>query len=357
MREKAVVLVTATGTIVAEGIMKSLRLASAAPRHPLRYAVVAADMSPQAAGLYRGDKGVLLPSPSSEDYIDSVIRRCKEESVTAVFCGAEEELPVLEANRDRIKSEAGAVLISNSAGVISLGADKWKTYEFLRERGIPCAESTLPSGWRAFLETHELPLVVKPRTSHGSIGFTIATTRSEVAGAIEQLSKAGAKPIVQELLRDEEQEYTTGVTSDLQGRILSSIAMRRKLKGGQTAKAFVEDFPEIREAAERVALAMESIGPLNVQSRLDDGESKVFEVNPRFSASCPIRAVAGVNEPDLLYRSWVLGEKTSRKRSVASKELVALRYWNEIYLPRSEYEKTVRTGTTEKGSSFTYDYF
>jgi carbamoyl-phosphate synthase large subunit len=84
------------------------------------------------------------------------------------------------------------------------------------------------------------------------------------------------------------------------------------------------------------------------------GEPKIFEVNPRFSASCPIRAVAGINEPDILFRNWVLGEKI---RSKGYRRIVSLRYWNEVYITQSTYEKTLREGRTSRKNSSIPDYF
>ncbi len=354
MKTGETVLVTAGGTVVAQGIIKALRLASSTSRGSPLYRIVVSDMSPQAAGLYRGDLGVVVPAATSDNYTDAILDVCTRENVSAVFCGSDEELPVLSSAAELIRRKAGAVVISNSRDVIALGQDKWKTYVFLNKKRIPCAESSLPRGWRTFVESHSLPVVVKPRTGHGSLGFELVSSRSEVGPVLERLERAGCPPMLQEYLSDEENEYTTGVSSDPQGRIIASISMRRKLKSGQTAKAFVEDFPTVRRAAEKVAKAMLSRGPLNVQARMEEGAAKVFEVNPRFSASCPIRAVAGVNEPDLLFRSWVLGQ---RPRPPRMKEIVAFRYLNEVYISREDYEETSRTGRSEGTRSSIPDYF
>jgi hypothetical protein len=45
------VVVTAAGSILAQGIIKSLKLAN--EKHGIKYTIIAADMSPFAAGLYR----------------------------------------------------------------------------------------------------------------------------------------------------------------------------------------------------------------------------------------------------------------------------------------------------------------
>ena len=354
MSRRATVLVTAAGTVVAQGIMKSLRLASSKRGHSISYRLVTADMSPQAAGIYRGDAGVTVPSADSPDYVESVVRLCRREGVAAVFCGSDEELPVLERARSRILIEGRATLIVNSGRVISVGGDKWRTYRILKRKGLPCAESALAPELRDFVDRHGLPVVVKPRQGHGSEGVSVARSMSEAREAVERLERQGIQPMLQEYLGQGDQEFTAGVTSDRDARVLSSIAMRRTLKSGQTSKAFVEDFPLVRSAAERVAVALESVGPLNVQSRIDDGLPKVFEVNPRFSASCPIRAVAGINEPDILYRNWVLGESPGVKHV---KEVVAFRYWNEVYVDRNTYEETARSGEARPKASFIPGYF
>jgi len=135
---------------------------------------------------------------------------------------------------------------------------------------------------------------------------------------------------------------------------MSSISMRRTLRGGQTFKAFVDDFGTVRASAEQIALKMKIRGPLNIQARLSGDEPKVFEINPRFSASAAIRAAAGINEPDIVFRNWVLGEEIS----VASfQKLVCLRYYNEVIVPASAYDQFVREGRVERGMSSVTDSF
>jgi carbamoyl-phosphate synthase large subunit len=354
MTRQATALVTATGTVVAQGMMKSLRLANSKRVAPVRYRIIAADMSAQAAGLYRGDSGVLVPSASSPDYIGSIIRTCKTEGVDVVLVGADEELSVLEGSARRIEKETGAIVITNSKEVIAIGRDKWRTFEFLKKNGLPHAESALPGQRRSFFREYGPPIVVKPREGHGSLHVHVANSAEEVDQAIASIQDSGELPILQEYLREEDEEFTSGVTSDRHAKVLSSITMRRTLKGGQTYKAFVDEFPTVRRSAEQVAAAIGSKGPLNVQARMSGGVPRIFEINPRFSASCPIRAVAGINEPDILFRNWVLGEEIKRTRY---RKIVSLRYWNEVYVSKSKFEKTEREGRTNGRGSSIPDYF
>jgi len=353
MGEKAAVLVTAAGGIIGEGIIKSLRLANK-KRGATSYEVLAADASPQAAGLYRADEGFLVPRASEQDYVGRLVKIAKENDVRAIFVGADEELGVVASAAGRIRKESGAVTISNSKETIAIGSDKWKTYEFMKRNGLPRAESALPKDRERFVKEFGFPFIVKPREGYGSEGFHNVGGKGELDHAIEAIRRMGWRPMLQEFLAEADNEFTTGVTVGRGKKVMSSISMRRSLKGGQTYKAFIDDFPDVRKAAEEVALRLGGSGPVNIQARMAKGEPKLFEVNPRFSASCPIRAAAGVNEPDILYRNFVLGEET---RTRGYEKLVCLRYWNEVYLPYKDYAKAKKTGKVSGSASWIPDYF
>jgi carbamoyl-phosphate synthase large subunit len=349
------VLVTAAGSVVGEGILKCLRLASSKKDAPVKYRIVATDASPLAAGLYRGDKGILVPLADAADYIDSMIKVARKEGAKAIFVGSDEELGPMTRSRRQIEEETGAAVIVNPPEVLFAARDKWETFVALRKLGLPHAKSALPEGMDSFIRENAFPLVVKPREGHGSIGFHVVRDREGAQDAISFIQQLGWHPLLQEFLGDGDQEFTTGVIVDARGKgVISSIAMRRTLKGGQTYKAFVDDFNDVRRSAEEVAVKLGCRGPLNVQARMVGDQLKVFELNPRISASSPIRAVAGVNEPDILYRNAVLGEKM---RVSSYEKIACFRYWNEVYVDLETVEGMAKAGEGSGLESFVPDYF
>lgn len=353
------VIVTATGSVVGEGIIKCLKLAnskSAEEERKFTYNIISVDMSPLAPGLYRGRNAILVPSPDSSSYIDKLIGICNKYDVKAIFVGSDEELLALSDRTIQIENQSGARVIGNSPRVLEIAKDKWNTFEFLKREGIPCPETALPEEADEFSKRTGFPLVVKPREGHGSIHFYIVTDKEELQFAISQIRKSNLEPLLQEYLKGLDCEFTTGVTLEGGKRenVQSSIAMRRILKHGQTYKAFIDDFPKVKEPAEKAALRLRAEGPINVQSKLSSDVSKIFEINPRFSASCPIRAMAGVNEPDLVFRNQILGEKVTISKI---EHLVALRYWNEVYVPYESYNKLSDVGFSEDPHSFIANYF
>jgi len=322
------VLVTAVGGGgVGEQLVKALRLA------PRPYRIVGADLSPASLGLQVVDLPVLLPPATAPEYLDTVLSLCSRLGIRAVYPGSEPELIVLSAGRGRF-SAAGIVLFVNSPSVIATGLDKAKTADFLVAHGFRPPRSVIVSRASDLTAVPFLPAVLKPNTSGGgSASVFVAQTGEEMRLFGTYLLEGFPSCLAQEYVGEATDEYTVGVLSDLDGSLIHSIAVRRDIlpafsnrskarnRSGNPAfgdqlvvsngitQGEIGAFPEVTGPCERIADALGSRGPLNVQCRLVDGEVRVFEINPRFSGSASLRALVGFNEPDLLYRRHVEGER------------------------------------------------
>jgi carbamoyl-phosphate synthase large subunit len=138
---------------------------------------------------------------------------------------------------------------------------------------------------------------------------------------------------------------------------MSSIVIKKILKHGQTYKAIIDNFPEIKKVSESVAEKIGGIGALNIQLRIDedDNKAKIIEINPRFSASCPMRTIAGINEPDIVAKNTLFDEFV---RITEHQSLLCLRYWNETYLDLDRFNdmKSSKSSPKELKSDI-IDYF
>jgi carbamoyl-phosphate synthase large subunit len=383
MKRNATVLVTAAGGIVGQGIMKSLRLATSSSLSPNCYRILAVDSSPLAAGLYRSDIGLVVPKASDPEYIDSIITHLKNYDVDALFVGSDEELMAIATTKKRIEKESPAKVLVTELDVLKIARDKWETYKFLKANNLSCAESCLPENKDEFTEEFGFPLVVKPREGFGSVKFFVTKSTDEMEYALTQIQDYGWKPMLQEYLPGIDDEFTSGITVDKNGKyIMSSISIRKYLKGGQTYKAFIDNYPIVSLSAEKVAEKLGVTGAVNIQSKyvpndevtssskttaefeprnlnesVQNGRMKIFEINPRFSATCPLRSYAGINEPDIVFRNAVFDEKIEKVSN--SRRLVCMRYWNEVYVDLAAYEKLKNVGSIKEGleNSNVPDYF
>lgn len=309
-----------------EQILKALRLA-ATP-----YRIVGTDVSRCSKGLVDADAAELLPPASDPAYLAALFEVCARYGVVAVFHGSEPELKVMSAHRGEF-ARRNLFLPINPTFVIDTCMDKVKTAEFLRTAGFR-APSFLRVTSRSELESFDrLPAVIKPSVGGGgSANMFLAQTGEELRIFGEHLLSIYPEFIVQEYVGTPDGEYTVGVLSSMDGELLNSIAVRRNILSSLSNRVRIPNrtgraelgpvlalsngvsqgeigrFPEVTAECERIARALGSRGPINVQCRLVGSDVCVFEINPRFSGTTSLRAMVGYNEPDVLIRKHLLKE-------------------------------------------------
>jgi carbamoyl-phosphate synthase large subunit len=334
------VMVTSAGGIVAQGIIKSLKYHNAYEgKRQHKYIILGTDISYDAAGLYRCDKFTIVKRPNEKDYIPNIIDVCLQEKIRAIFIGSDIELPILCRNKDIIENKTGAQVITCQENIVEMCRDKYITNEFLHKNNLNSIPSCLPTESEAFLKEWHFPLIVKPREGFGSKFLSIVYNKDEVGYAVKTIEKNGWKPMIQKFLENDSMEFTTGITlNNNTKKVMSIITLKKILKHGQTYKAFIDKYPKVDKICRKIAEKLDTIGPINIQTRIDpdDNKIKVIEINPRFSASCPMRTVAGINEPDIMIRNILFKEEVKIENH---RQLVCMRYWDETYLELANYNK------------------
>jgi carbamoyl-phosphate synthase large subunit len=328
----ASVIVTGVGGIVGQGIIKSLKYNNTLKHRRVNYKIIGLDASPMSVGLYCVDKGLLLPRSTDADYIQSLISISRKHSIDAIYVSTDPELDVVHKNKRLIEMETNSKVLINQPEVVRIARDKWNTYQFLKQSGFPTPKTVLPKDVNDLIEEYGFPLVVKPREGFGSKLFHVVHDLTQLEVAIAEIQKAGWKPIIQEFIEGDESgsEYSTGIVLSNKGKnIISSITIKKLSKFGQTYKAFIEDNSDVRMLSERVSSTIGSIGAINIQTKSHNDGHKILEINARFSASCPMRTIAGVNEPDLVYRDNVLNDEI---RVTEYKKIVCMRFFDEMYI-------------------------
>jgi len=352
-------LVTSVGGIVAQGIIKSLKFHNFYQNQTdHKYEILGTDINYEAAGLYRVDKFSIVKKPADRNYLKTILEVCNRNNIHVLFVGSDVELPVLCKYKDEIENKTGAKVITSQENIVNMCRDKYLTYEFLDKNDLNSIPTCLPEDLGTFLKEEKFPLVVKPREGFGSKLFHIVVNRDELNFAIRSIENANWKPMIQKYLKNDSKEYTTGITVDSDGRqIMSSITLRKVLKHGQTYKAYIDKFPKVEKICNQIAHSLGAYGPINIQTRVDtdDNKVKIIEINPRFSASCPMRTVAGINEPDIIVRNVLYNEKIKIEKY---RHLICMRYWNETYLDKKKIKSTKSSrSNVKKVNSEIFDYF
>lgn len=336
------VMVTGTGGGVGQSIVKALKLSS------LDFNIVTVDAHPLAAGIYRGNKGYLVPLANSPKFIEVIVDICKKEKVEAILIGSDPELPVFAANKRLIEDLTNAKVIVSSPKVVEIGYDKWRTYEFLKNSGFPYPRSALPENASNFVDEVGFPVIIKPRTGFASRDVYMANNPEELWVFLKRVDN----PIIQEYLGSETEEYTTGIVM-FYPEIQGVIAMRRELRAGSTYRCLVNNYKNVEAAASNIASALRPFGPCNFQMRVVQGTLVTFEINTRFSGTTAIRAAFGFNEVEAVLKYVLFGQQSS----LSYRKGIAMRYWNEVYLSLEKHEDPQRGQPIKDSNSWIIDYF
>lgn len=292
--QKINVLVTGTGSLIGQAIIKSIK------KHEIGrdIYIIGCDYFPDSVGSFWCDKNYLLPDLLNPDEIDnwkeSIANIIADEKIQVVMVGVDFELDYFAEMKESLEKEYGCTVIVSNKNVIEIGNDKYLTYKFLKENGINAPYTELLENVNAC--DVEYPIVIKPRIGARSRGVHLVKTSQE----FEEIAKEcfGKGYIVQKAIGTMQTEYSCGILY-WNGEFQNSIVLKRVLKEGNTALAEYNDNEEkeIVDYLRNIGDALKPFGSCNLQLRLgDDGKPYLFEINPRFSGTTYMRALFGYNE-------------------------------------------------------------
>lgn len=288
-----------------------------------RYAVFGCDISEFAYGHYQNGitRSFIVPR---EKYVESVLSLCEANHIRTVIPGGEEPLARLVEASAAFQGK-GIHIAANHPDVIAICSDKGRLFERLWMLDLPAPWTSTVHKLEEFdnLQDVPFPCVIKPCTGTGGSQLVfLASDHDEARLYLHHLLRNRRAVLIQEYLPLDEGEFTVGVLSLPDKRVVGSVAMRRifhnrlsisaQTKAGLISSGYsqglIDHFPEVRAQTERMASLLGSTGPLNIQGRLRNGVLIPFEINPRFSASTYLRAMAGFDEVDLYLRRILFGE-------------------------------------------------
>lgn len=321
------ILVTgAGGGGIGEQVIKCLKLST------INSHIIASDVTAISKGKIDGDEFVIVPFATSTNYINVILDLCLNKNIKVIVPGSEVELKIFSANRTNFK-EKGIVLLINSSEIIKICLDKNLTSAFLSENGFISPTSFAISSIKQLECIDIFPLVLKPSIGGGgSVNTLIVQNKEELKVFGQFLLNQYQEFIAQEYIGDADSEYTVGVFSTKEGVVVDSIILRRNILSGLGSKIKLlntSNKPElgkylaissgisqgeiiknsiIANTCEAIATKLKSEGPLNIQCRLVGEKVYIFEINPRFSGTSPMRALANFNELEIAILNHLHGK-------------------------------------------------
>lgn len=278
------IFVSGASGIIGYGILRSLR------KNNPNYRLVGTTIHERSAARVFCDVFEVAPPTSDASYVPWLVDLIKRLEISIAVPGIEDDVIAWNEHREVIE-KAGAVVLLNNPDLIRLCADKWSFYRRLVESSSPYA---IPTSLRYDKALGEFPLLAKPRRGSGSKGMEIVKDMERLDALVEI---GDSRMIFQPIIGCSDEEYTCSAFFDMSSRLCSFISMKRTLStAGFTEIAETVDQPDVDAMLIHLADIFKPIGPTNFQVRMDKGQLRLLEINPRISSATSIRTAFGYNE-------------------------------------------------------------
>lgn len=295
------VLLEASGSLTSSFMIKSVKEAGAE--------VVGSDIV-ECAAKYLADEFIIFPLNSNPNLWETMEKEILNRKINIVIPSFDETLLDWAKKKDYFFNKGIHVILSDKAS-IEICQDKWKTFQFFKQIGIPTPETSTENKY---------PLI-KPRLGRGGKGIIFNSTDKNI-------SMDGM--ISQEFVRG--QEYTIDVFCDSNNKPVYIIPRKRlQVKDGKSINGITAMHAGIIEMVKKICNALLFIGPINMQCFEDsDGTIKFIEINPRIAGGMALGFAASENWVSLIFNNIL--EKKPIEAKPIKYDLKMLRYYNEVFV-------------------------
>lgn len=289
---------------------------------------VAADASPDAAGLRLADASGVLPLAGERGFLDALCELGTTTGATAVIATVAEEIVALGEGADRLAASGMATWVPTPDAVRTC-IDKWQFHLAAEAAGIPVPPTVPGSAITPGADPpFPGPWLVKPRFGRGSRHIVPVDDPADLPAA----TRSVPDPLVQHRLGG--REFTADALMAADGvTLLGAVPRwRDETKAGISVRGETFDSSDVSGGVAALLGALGLAGPSNVQGFVDPatGRASFTEVNPRFSGGLPLSLAAGA---DLVgeYLRGVVGLAPRTERLAYRPGVRMFRYFAEIF--------------------------
>lgn len=292
--EKKTVLVTGIGGNVGQGILRNI----ASLQWPIH--LIGTDIATFSAGSHLCHATYQVPYAFDPGYIAAIQSIVERESVDLIIPSTDYEIYYLSLHA----SEISAVIAASLPETAKIYLDKYETYRYLTQHGIPFATSWLPKDFDFSVSE----IIAKPREGRGSRGILLQPS------APDQLDDSY---MIQPLLKGI--EITTAAYATQNQDLLGVFTMERSLTNGTTTESkVVFDYDETMHTMAKAMIKLGGLrGSFNIQSIVtDSGDIVPFEINCRISGTNSIRHNLGFQDVKYTLQEFLYQEQPDQPNPI-----------------------------------------
>lgn len=320
--------VTGTGSLIGQAIIKCIKASEKYKDATL----VGFDYFEKTVGSFWCDTNFLLPdilkNVSEKEFLNFVEDKIKLHQMKFLFLGVDFEMPIFAKHKDEMEQRTGCKILVCSSDVVKVANSKYDTFDFLKKNNF-----SYPSTYRINEVPNNLsdfPMIMKPDVGARSRNVYKVKSLDEA----KEKSKGDSSYILQELIGNDEVEYTCGTVYFKDLDDFPILPLKRSLKEGNT---FIAEYnpndpnlPVIYDYIKKLVPVLNPYGSCNFQLRIDSkGQPKLFEINSRHSGTTFMRCKFGFNEVEFIL-DYFLENKKSIKLNLKRGKVV--RYYDEFFI-------------------------
>lgn len=235
------------------------------------------------------------------------LKLIQENAYSLVIPLVDETAMFFSKHKQQLGSETKVAV--NDWNIQLFAADKALTMKVCEELGLPAPKTVFGEDLINQVEQTDFtyPVVVKPRTGIGSIGFNIVSSKERLLEYLRTYDDAYGPLLVQEYIKQGTQpQYRADLFRTRDGEYRAAIAGKvtrwYPLDGGSGIFVISIRDDEIIENCKRLLDAIGWIGYANIDMVYDEetGKAKIIEINGRTGASIKIDYVCGINISQLI---------------------------------------------------------
>ena len=293
------VLTEASGGLTASYLLEAISDAGAQP--------IASDILDESFIGALGFEYCQVPSAGDPDLWSKISTLVGAKNIQVVIPTLDETLLGWSQRKDHFRQMECDVIISDPPA-LEVCQDKWKTYQFFIEAGVPTPKTSLAQDYS----------LVKPREGRGGSGIQKTEEKVEMTGMISQELAQGS-------------EYTVDVFFDRENKPIYIVPrLRVDVRDGKSTKGRVEECEIINHYIRKISSKLEFVGATNFQCFVDGDDIKFIEINPRFGGGTALAMAATENWIGLIIKNLLLGDAVTPKPIKYGMRMI--RYYKEYFV-------------------------
>lgn len=272
------------------------------------------------------DKAYVSPIIYDKEYIPFLLYLCQKENIDVLLSLFDIDLPILASNKEKFE-KIGVKLILSDEKIIDICNDKFKMYEFLKEKNFDTMYTSLDI-YDEYIKNNiskEKEFILKPRWGMGSLGIYSSDEYEEAKVFYNKIKKDIKKSylkyeakkapesciLIQEKLSGK--EFGLDILNDLDGNYITTVVKEKlAMRSGETDIAKVVKSDLLEDFGEKISKETRHIANMDLDLILNDTGIFVIDMNARFGGGYPFTHKAGLNIVSLI-KDMLKGKKIDNK--------------------------------------------